>query len=111
MRAHPRDVVNLMGLHVWQELRVRRGRTDWTLLVPAIVVALVFFRRHPGTPIMALILAAMLMSIALTWGSVGKFIVPVHPITVAIVAAMVVAIVRSVVSAARRLRADSSAEK
>ena len=69
---------------------MRRGRTDWTLLVPAIVVALVFFRRHPGTPIMALTLAAMLMSIAFTWGSVGKFIVPVHPITVAIVAAMAV---------------------
>ena len=111
MRAHPREVVNLMGLHIWQELRVRRGRTDWTLLVPAIVVALVFFRRHPGTPIIALILAAMLMSIALTWGSVGKFIVPVHPVTVAIVAAMAVAIAASVVSAVRRVRAGSSAEE
>ncbi len=53
----------------------------------------------------------MLVSIALTWGSVGKFIVPVHPITVAIVAAMVVSIVASVVSAVRRVRAGSSAEK
>jgi hypothetical protein len=92
MLAHPREVVRLMGLHVWQELRPRSGRTDWMLLVSFVAVALVIFHRHPATPIVALVLAAMFASIALTWGSIGKFVVPVLPIAVAMVAAMAVEI-------------------
>ncbi len=105
MRTHPREVVRLMGLHVWQELRPRRGRTDWTLLVPAVVLALVVFRRHPGTPAVALALAAMFMSVALTWGSIGKFVLPVHPTAVAIVAAMAMTILAAVARTARRASA------
>ena len=111
MRAHPVEVVRLMWLHVWQELRVRRGRTDWTFLVPAVVVALVIFRRHPGTPAVALALAAMLMSVALTWGSIGKFILPVLPTVVALVAALAVAIFASVVRAVSRTSAPSAEDK
>ena len=111
MRTHPVEVVRLMWLHVWQELRPRRGRTDWTSLVPAVVVALVIFRRHPGTPAVALALAAMSMSVALTWGSIGKFILPVLPTVVALVAALAVAIFASVVRAVRRTSAPSATNK
>lgn len=37
MWDHPREVLQLMGLHVWQEFRTRRARTDWALLLPAFV--------------------------------------------------------------------------
>ena len=105
MRAHPGDVVRLMGLHVWQELRPRRGRTDWMLVIGAAALALGLFYRHPGTPTVALALAAMLASVALTWGSIGKFVVPVLPTAMAMIAAMVVTIVALVL---RTVRRDSS---
>jgi hypothetical protein len=108
MRAHPREVVRLTGLHVWQELRPRRGRTDWRPLVPAVLATLVVFRRHPGTPIVALVLAAMTASVALTWGSVGRFILPVHPTAVAIAAAMIVVLVTWAAHALRRAPRDTS---
>jgi 4-amino-4-deoxy-L-arabinose transferase-like glycosyltransferase len=107
MLAHPREVIRLMYLHVWQELRPRRGRTDWMLLVSAVAVALVVFRRHPATPIVALVFAAMLGSVALTWGSIGKFVVPVLPVSVAMVAALVVEILRWLTAQGSRLATRS----
>jgi 4-amino-4-deoxy-L-arabinose transferase-like glycosyltransferase len=92
MRAHPADVLRLMGLHVWQELRTRRDRTDWTLLVPAVLVALAVLRRHRGARAVAVALTAMVVSVALTWGSIGKFILPVLPTVVATIAAAVIAV-------------------
>jgi hypothetical protein len=35
-------------------------------------------------------LAAQILSVALTWGAGGRFMVPVHPILVALVCAMAV---------------------
>lgn len=92
MREHPRDVVRLLGLHVWQELRPRGALTPWDLLFPAALVGLVYFRRRPGVLAVTLILAATLLSIALTWGATGRFMVPVQPLMLALVAAMVVSI-------------------
>lgn len=94
MRDHPRDVIHLLGLHVWQELRPRRAPTPWDLLFPAALVGLVYFRRRPGILAVTLILGATLLSIALTWGATGRFMVPVQPLMLALVAAMVVSIVR-----------------
>ena len=58
-------------------------------------VSLVFFflQRHPATPIVALAFAAMIGCIALTWGSIGKFVVPVLPMAGAMVAALLVGLV------------------
>jgi len=93
MWNHPREVVQLMGLHVWQEFRTRRARTDWTLLLPAFVVALLYFHRHPGVRSMLVLFAATLLSIALTWGVTGRFVVPLQPLAAAMASAMAVSIV------------------
>lgn len=92
MREHPADVLRLMVMHVWQEIRPQ-GRLPWDWLLPAGVLALLFFRKTPGSAAIALLLAAQIMSVALTWGAGGRFMVPVHPLLVALVCAMVVAIV------------------
>lgn len=92
MREHPHDVARLMYLHVWQELRPRDGITfrDW--LLPAAALALVFFWRRPGVLAIALLLAAMLFSIAMTWGATGRFVAPVQPLVVALACALPIAI-------------------
>jgi len=92
MRENPRDVLRLMALHVWQEIRPR-GRVPWDWLLPAGVSALVFFGRRPGAAALALMLSAQILSVALTWGAGGRFMVPVHPFLVALVCAAAVAIV------------------
>lgn len=92
MRDHPREVIRLMGLHVWQEIRPQ-GRIPWDWLLPAGLVALLFFSTAPGTGPIALMLAAQLLSVALTWGAGGRFMIPVHPFLVALVCAMLVRIV------------------
>ena len=91
MRENPGDVLKLMGLHVWQEVRPR-GRFLWDGLLPAACVALVFFffRRSPGVGGVALMLAANLFSVAMTWGAGGRFMLPVQPLMVALVSAMLV---------------------
>lgn len=93
MREHPWDVVRLLGMHVWQELRPQRGTTTpWGLLFPAAVVALIYFRRRPGILAVTLILGATVLSIALTWGFTGRFMVPVQPLMLALVSAMLMSI-------------------
>ena len=101
MREHPADVIKLMGLHVWQELRPRQGTLFWNLLFPAAVVALIYFRRRPGVLAVTLILCATLLSIALTWGATGRFMIPVQPLMLALVSAMIVSIA---VKTGQRLR-------
>jgi hypothetical protein len=93
MRDHPVDVVRLMGLHIWQEVRPK-GALAWDLLLPAAIAALVFFRKTPGAGVLALIVCASLVSVAMTWGEGGRFILPIQPLLIALVAAMLVALVR-----------------
>ena len=97
MRDHPGDVVRLMGLHVWQELRTRRGHTDWTWLLPPFLLALVYFRRHPASVPAATIFGATIVSIALTWGVTGRFLIPVQPLAVAVASAMGVSLAAQVI--------------
>jgi hypothetical protein len=92
MREHPSDVLRLMVLHVWQEVRPQR-RFSWDWLLPAGVLALLYFRKAPGAAAIGLMLLAQIMSVALTWGAGGRFMVPVQPLLVALVCAMVVAVV------------------
>jgi hypothetical protein len=106
MREHPLDVVRLMGMHVWQELRPRRGALVWDLLLPAAILALVYFRKSPGTLVAGLILAANILSIAMTWGATGRFMIPVQPLLLALVSAMAVSIVLQAGGRLRRARRD-----
>jgi hypothetical protein len=91
MRENPLDVVRLMGLHVWQEIRPRnRGVWDWIL--PAACGALVLLRKSPGAGGVALMIAANLFSVALTWGAGGRFMLPVQPLMLALISAAIVSL-------------------
>jgi hypothetical protein len=109
MRDNPREVVRLMGLHVWQELRPRRRPTAWDLLFPATLFALLYFRRRPGILAVTLILCATLLSIALTWGATGRFMVPVQPLMLALVSALLVSTTQLLVGSLRRFVPDRHA--
>jgi hypothetical protein len=87
MSQHPIDVVRLMFLHVWQELRPRGVRfSDWLLLMA--IVAAVVLRKSPGTGMLVLFISITIFSVALTWSVEGRFMVPVHPLMIALVGAM-----------------------
>ena len=105
MREHPADVVRLMGLHVWQELRPR-GQLLWDLLLPAAAVAAVVFRKSPGIGIIVLMVGANIFSVALTWGAGGRFMTPVQPLLLALVGAMLVRAARQGAVALQRVRAS-----
>jgi hypothetical protein len=91
MRENPVDVGRLMALHVWQEIRPRnRGMWDWIL--PAACAALVLLRKSPGAAGVALMIGANLFSVAMTWGAGGRFMLPVQPLMLALIAAAVVAL-------------------
>jgi 4-amino-4-deoxy-L-arabinose transferase-like glycosyltransferase len=95
MREHPSDVIRLMWLHVWQETRPR-GRGWWDYLLPLALVAAVIVRKSPGVGIVVLMVAANILSVALTWGEGGRFMVPVLPLLVALVAAALVELARRI---------------
>jgi hypothetical protein len=90
MRENPGSVLRLLVLHVWQEVRPS-GRLLWDSLLPAALVALLVFRRTPGVGMMFLMIFAQIVSVALTWGAGGRFMVPVLPLTVALASAMTIA--------------------
>jgi hypothetical protein len=108
MREHPTDVARLMGLHVWQELRPR-GHLLWDLLLPAAAIAAVVFRKSPGIGIIVLMVAANIVSVALTWGAGGRFMIPVQPLLLALVGAMLVHAARQGTTALQRVRAGGAA--
>jgi hypothetical protein len=108
MRDHPRDVVRLMGLHVWQETRPRTlpYPTDAWLL-PAAALAALILRRSPGVGVVAAMTAVNLVGIALTWSVAGRFMAPVQPILAALVgAALVIVARRTAASIFTRLARD-----
>lgn len=90
MREHPREVLELMRLHVWQELRPRGDRlTNW--LLPAASLAALFFWRMPGTWVIVLMVGANILSVAMTYSASGRFMVPVFPIQMALIGAAIAA--------------------
>ena len=94
MRQHPLDVLKLMALHVWQELRPRGHIfTDWLLL--AGLLAAFLFRRSPGIGIILLFVGLNIFGVALTYSAAGRFMVPVQPLLVALVGAMAAVAARS----------------
>ena len=91
MLAHPSEVLQLMRLHVWQEIRPRRDfLANW--LLPVAGVAVLFFRKSPGAWVIAVMVAANILSVAMTYSASGRFMVPVQPLLIALVAALLVGI-------------------
>jgi hypothetical protein len=105
MREHPLDTLRLMGLHVWQEVKPRSlpyPTGSW--LLPLAALAAVYLRRSEGVGVVVLMMAANMLGIALTWSARGQFMAPVQPMLAALVGAMAVAAVRTMIQLAGRLR-------
>jgi hypothetical protein len=105
IRENPQDALRLMGMHVWQEVKPRRlpyptGAWLW----PVAALAAVYLRRSPGVGVIVLMVAANTLGIALTWSARGQFIAPVQPMLAALAGAMAVAVARTIVEFAGRLR-------
>jgi hypothetical protein len=84
MMQHPLDVMRLMILHVWREMEP----TSELLLFLGGLSAFVF-RKSRGVWLIVLFVILNFLSIALTWSVGGRFMVPVQPLIVALVGAMV----------------------
>jgi hypothetical protein len=106
MLENPRDVLRLMWLHVSQELKPGRDFFSRWLLPSAAIAALVM-RRLPGVWTVVLVVAANILSIAMTYSAGGRFMVPVQPLLVALVAAGVVTVARQAWTLVRRTPAPS----
>jgi hypothetical protein len=93
MLNNPRDVVWLMWLHVSQELKPGRDFfSKW--LLPLAAVAAVVLARSPGVWTVVLVVCANILGIAMTYSAGGRFMVPMQPLLIALVAAALVSVVR-----------------
>ncbi len=101
MIENPRDVLRLMWLHVSQELKPGRDFFSRWLLPLAAIAALVL-RKSPGVWTVVLVVLANILSIAMTYSAGGRFMVPVQPLLVALVAAGAVTLGRQAFTLARR---------
>lgn len=89
MAHHPADVLRLMWMHVTEELKPRRsGLFRWLLPLAALAAAILW--RFPATWVVGLVVASTIMSIAMTYSAGGRFMLPLQPLLVALVAAMFV---------------------
>ena len=86
MLDNPGLVLQLMWLHVLQELKPGRDFfSRW--LVPAAGVSALLFWRCPGVWVLVLIVCANILSVAMTYSAGGRFMVPVQPLLAALLAA------------------------
>jgi hypothetical protein len=98
IREHPLDALRLMFLHVWQETRPRRlPYPTGAWLLPAAMLAALYFRKSPGIGVILSIVGANILGICLTWSVGGRFMAPVQPILAALVGAAIVAVPRDLV--------------
>src|SRR5688572_30296598 len=86
MMDNPQLVLQLMWLHVSQELKPGRDFFSRWMLPAAGVSALVLWR-FPGAWVVVLIVCANILSVAMTYSAGGCFMVPVQPLLAALVAA------------------------
>jgi hypothetical protein len=105
MIENPALVAHLMRLHVAQELKPGRDFFSRWLLPLAGVAALVMWR-SPAVWVLVLMVASNVLSIAMTYSAGGRFMVPVQPLLVALVAALLVFVPRQ---AFARVRGNSAA--
>lgn len=101
MLENPRDVLRLMWLHVSQELKPGRDFFSRWLLPCAALSALVLWKL-PGAWTVVLVIAANILSIAMTYSAGGRFMVPVQPLLVALVAAGLFTLLRQAWTLVRR---------
>jgi hypothetical protein len=95
MSQHPLDVIRLVFLHVYKEVKPPISAdwpdgnvaSEWLLFLGALGAFV--FRKSPGVGIIVLFVALNILSIALTWSVRGRYMVPVQPLIVALVGAMV----------------------
>lgn len=102
MVRHPGEVLRLMWLHVRQELRPRRTDLISEWLLAAAALAAILLWRSPATWVIALVLAANVLSVAMTYAEGGRFMVPVQPLLIALVAGAIVVMVRKLAALAKR---------
>lgn len=106
MMDNPGQVLHLMRLHVSQELKPGRDFYSRWLLPLAAVAAIVLWR-VPGVWVLVLIVCGNILSIAMTYSAGGRFMVPVQPLLVALVAAMAVYLPRQALTLLRGRSAAS----
>src|SRR5438876_2997810 len=87
MRQHPLDVLRLMFLHVWQELRPR-GFPFTSCVLLAGGLGAFLFRRSPGIGVITLLVFMNIVGIALTYTAEGRFMIPVQLLLVALTGAL-----------------------
>ena len=106
MLDNPGQVLYLMRLHVAQELKPGRDvYSKW--LLPAAAVSAAVLWTFPGAWVLAMIIAANILSIAMTYSAGGRFMVPVQPLLAALVAAALVHLAVQAVALVRRSSAGS----
>jgi hypothetical protein len=82
-----------MWMHVSQELKPgREFFSKW--LLPLAAVAAIVLARSPGIWTIVLVVCANILSIAMTYSAGGRFMVPMQPLLIAVLAAGVVTVVR-----------------
>jgi hypothetical protein len=110
IRENPQDALRLMGQHMWQEVKPRRlPYPTGAWLLPIAALGAVYLRRSAGVGVIALMVAANMLGIALTWSARGQFMAPIQPMLAALVGAMAVVMVRTMIEAATRARSPRPA--
>jgi hypothetical protein len=100
MVKNPGPVLHLMWLHVSQELKPGRDfYSRW--LLPAAAVAVLVLWRVAGVSVIVLMVCGNILSVAMTYSAGGRFMVPVQPLLVALVAAMIVYVPRQALALMR----------
>jgi hypothetical protein len=88
MLDNPPLVLQLMWMHVAQELKPGRDLfSRW--LLPAAAASVLVLWRFPGVWVLVLIVCATILSVAMTYSAGGRFMVPVQPLLVALIAAAI----------------------
>jgi hypothetical protein len=105
IREKPLDALRLMGMHMWQEVKPRRlPYPTGAWLLPLAALGAVYLRRSEGVGVIVLMVAANMLGIALTWSARGQFMAPVQPMLAALAGALAVAVARTMIELAGRLR-------
>lgn len=106
MVHNPGEVLRLMWMHVAQELQPRHDLVSRWLLPFAAIAGLVLWR-SPATWVIGLIVASTILSVAMTYSAGGRFMLPVQPLLIALVAAAIVDLPAQAVRLARGHSAEA----